>query len=137
MALRRILPVQSRRTTVDSSFFIVNIVLLLILFFLATGQIMNTPSSGVDLSETRDLPVDNLPKPLLILGPEGQLSLDGEDIAPELLAQALVGQVRLHVLVDRTAPAITLVDLLARPELALIEVKLVTIHRVPGSGDGS
>ncbi|RYG91412.1 biopolymer transporter ExbD [Loktanella sp. IMCC34160] len=128
MALRKVLPPDANRLKVDNSFFIVNIVLLLILFFLATGQLLNSPSFGVELSETEELPVEILPSPLLIVNADGSLSLDGEPIAPELLGPALANQSRVHLLIPKDSPATQLIDLLARPELSTVEVKLVTIH---------
>ena len=128
MALRKVLPPDANRLKVDNSFFIVNIVLLLILFFLATGQLLNSPSFGVELSETEELPVEILPSPLLIVNGDGSLSLDGEPIAAELLGPALADQSRVHLLIPKDAPASQLIELLARPELSTVEVKLVTIH---------
>ncbi|MEL6426040.1 MAG: biopolymer transporter ExbD, partial [Pseudomonadota bacterium] len=56
----------SRRRTVelDVSLAIVNIVLLLIFFFLATGRLLNPVDARIDLSDTSDLPLDQLPSPI-------------------------------------------------------------------------
>ena len=126
--MRRILPSQERRIQLDVSLAIVNIVLLLIFFFLATGSLMNAPTYGVDLSETEELPIEILPKPILILDRAGQMSLDSLPIESDALAAAVDGAPLLHVLIDRVAPAQGLVDLLTRPELDATEVKLVTIR---------
>ena len=128
MALRRVLPAPRGRVRADVSLAIVNIVLLLIFFFLATGGLLNSPSYGVDLSTTDELPIEMLPKPLLIVGPAGELSLNGEPVAIEVLGPRLIGETRVHLLIDRTTPATDLVALLSQPELAAVEVRLVTIH---------
>ncbi len=112
----------------DFSLAIVNIVLLLILFFLATGQLMNAPTQVVDLSNTSLLEIENLPSPTLIIEPDGGLILNGHQVAPELLETALAGQVNLFVLIEGSAPAFDLLDVLAHPALANLEVKLVTVH---------
>lgn len=125
--MRRLLPEPEIRPKPDTSLFIVNIVLLLILFFLATGQLMNAPPSSVELAETSELPVESLPKPLLVVGEEG-LELDGAPIPTEGLAQALEGATRLHVLIARDRPASDLVTLLSRPEFADLELRLVTVR---------
>ena len=130
--MRRLLPEPEIRPKPDTSLFIVNIVLLLILFFLATGRLLNTPNQSVDLAETSELPVENLLKPLLIVRDEG-LELDGTPVPTEDLAQALEGATRLHVLIARDRPAADLVTLLSRPEFADLELRLVTI-RTPGEG---
>lgn len=126
---RRLLPPPERRVEADVSFAIVNIVLLLILFFLATGALVNTPDQGISLSETRDLPVDQLPPPVLIVNDDRTLMLDGIDISSGELANALEGEDVLHVLIDRQAPALDLLDLLAEPGLKPLEIRLVTVHR--------
>lgn len=125
---RQILPPRSKRVQLDASLAIVNIVLLLIFFFLATGSLLNSPSYGVDLSETEDLPIDTLPQPILIVEETGALSLNGQPVAEELLATAIEGEPVLHVLIRRDAPAMDLLDLLSRPDLEDVELRLVTIH---------
>lgn len=117
----------------DVSLFIVNIVLLLILFFLATGSLVSTPDEGVRISETRDLPIDQLPKPVLIVEEDGRLTLDGAELAVEGLPQAMVGHSVLHVLIDRTAPALDLLKLVNRPGMENLDIRLVTIHRREGT----
>lgn len=126
---RHLLPQRPHRVQPDVSLAIVNIVLLLILFFLATGALVNAPPTGVDLSETRDLPIDQLPQPVLAVEPDGTLLLDGVPVQPDDLGRELADQPLLHVLIDRSAPAQDLVDLLTRPGLESLEIRLVTIHR--------
>lgn len=130
---QNLLPRPVKKVRVDTSLSIVNIVLLLILFFLATGQLMNAPSHGVDLSRTTDLEIKNLPAPVLVVGPGGTVAVDGEPVTPQELAAALEGQDKVFVLIARDAPAVELLDVLARPELAAAEVQLVTVHE---SGEG-
>ncbi|KHA53923.1 MAG: biopolymer transporter ExbD [Sulfitobacter geojensis] len=130
---RRPLPRPSDPIRPDVSLFIVNIVLLLILFFLATGSLVSTPDEGVRISETRDLPIDQLPKPVLIVEEDGRLTLDGEELAADGLPQAMVGHSVLHVLIDRTAPALDLLKLVNRPGMENLDIRLVTIHRSKGT----
>ena len=49
----------------DISFAVVNIVLLLIFFFLVTGRLLNPIDPEIELAETSELPLDALPSPLL------------------------------------------------------------------------
>lgn len=128
---RRILPLKTRHMQADTSLAIVNIVLLMLFFFLATGSLMNSPSFGVDLSETADLPIDQLPRPVLIIGANGELRLNDVPVASDLLATAVQDLTLLHVLIAREAPAQELLDLLARPGLDHLDIRLVTIHRQP------
>lgn len=126
---RPILPERQTTVKLDVSLAIVNIVLLLIFFFLATGSLLNSPSFNVDLAETEDLPIDVLPQPLLIVEQDGSLRLNGNPVADELLAPALADASLLHVLVDRDSPAVDLLTLLGRPAFDGLEILLVTIHK--------
>lgn len=133
MTLRRILPAPPARLQPDISLFIINIVLLLILFFLATGQIINSSSVSTPLALTDDLPLDLLPSPLLEVTSDGSLRLDGADVADSALADALVGQSNVYIVISGDAAAQDLVDLLARPDLADLEIQLVTIANRSGT----
>lgn len=132
MISRKILPPPRQRIQTDSSMFIVNIVLLLILFFLATGRLMNAPTSDVDLSETEDLPIENLPQPLLTVRDDGSLTVNGSPVAKELLGQALANEATIYLLIPKTSSAADLVGLLAEPGLQSAEIRLVTVHRREG-----
>ena len=125
----RLLPDRTEPTRPDVSFAIVNIVLLLILFFLATGSLVNTPDQGINIAETRDLPIDQLPPPVLVVEEDRSLVLDGIEVDPLLLEQALDGETVLHVLIDRTAPALDLLEVLAQPGMNRLDIRLVTVHR--------
>lgn len=129
----RLLPPKTEPIKPDVSLFIVNIVLLLILFFLATGSLVNTPDMGVRLSETRDLPIDQLPSPVLVVGDDGSLTLDGVAVTTDGLQQALAGEEVLHLLIDRSAPALDLITLIDRPAFRELDIRLVTIHRREGT----
>ena len=127
----RALPRPMTKVRPDASLAIVNIVLLLIFFFLATGQLLNPPSQNVDIAETSDLPLDQLPAPILVVQPDGEWQLDGEPVAPDLLGVALAGMeapVVLHILIPRDAPAGSLLSIANRPELAAHEMRLVTLR---------
>lgn len=119
-----------RRVQVDPSLAIVNIVLLLIFYFLLAGQErpIETP---LDLATTTTLSPESLPSPMLELhGPEDWL-LDGAPIRPEMLPAALAqAQGPVHLLMDRNAPSGLLVSVLRRPELAGHEIRLVTMKDV-------
>ncbi|MEP4209494.1 ExbD/TolR family protein [Marinobacter alexandrii] len=129
------LPEVRRAKTIDSSLAIVNIVLLLIFFFLATGTLIASDSVEIDLPETTQLPLDLLPKPLLTVDGDTSMTLDGVPIEPGTLAPLLLDYPTLHVLADRELGAGTLLDLLEAEELVAVNVKLVTLHgKAPDEG---
>lgn len=132
----RALPRPKAHIQIDSSLAIVNIVLLLIFFFLATGQLLNPPSQGVDLAETTELPLDQLPAPILVVDASGGWQLDGEPVTPNLLGVAignLPAPVTLHILISGDAPAGALLDIVNRADLAGAEMKLVTLRTAAGA----
>ena len=127
------LPRRRRQSGIDVSMAIVNIVLLLIFFFLVTGQ-MNVSDrvEGLKLARTTVLPLEQLPKPVLIVDPDGGWSLNGQRVAADLLGFAmddLPQPVTLHLVIDRSAPADGLIELLNHPALADLTVKLVTLRQ--------
>ncbi|MFC3529850.1 ExbD/TolR family protein [Paracoccus mangrovi] len=118
---------QGRHIQVDTSLAIVNIVLLLIFYFLIVGgnPALETP---LELASTTELAPEDLPSPVLeVHGPE-DWRLDGRPIQPEMLPAALADMTgSVHLVMDRTAPAALLVGLMRRPELAGHDIRLVTI----------
>ena len=121
MSQRR-LPERRKAKEVDSALAIVNIVLLLIFFFLATGSLVSSGSIEISLPETTVLP-------LLVVTNEGEMTLDTIPLAAGDLAAALIDSPSLHVLADRELNAAKLLDMLAAENLIAVEVRLVTVHR--------
>lgn len=131
---RNTLPRATRKLPMDFSLTTVNIVLLLIFFFLVSGSLVETEELSVDLAETADLPLDRLPRPLLLLDEGDRLMLDGDAVTPDTLRATLepllsADAPRLHILADRDVPAGVLVALIQRPDLAGIEINLVTLRQ--------
>lgn len=122
------LPAPRGAKAIDSSLAIVNIVLLMIFFFLATGSLISSDSVEIDLPETTQLPLDLLPKPLLTVDADAAMTLDGIPLEQGTLAAALLDFPTLHVLADRNLGANALLDLLDAEQLIAVNVKLVTLH---------
>ena len=92
---------------------------------------MNPQTGDVDLAETKDLPLDALPTPILIVDGESW-QLDGTLVAPELLDVALADlpqPIVLHVLIARDAPATGLLEVMNTPALSDVELRLVTLRK--------
>jgi biopolymer transport protein ExbD len=127
---------ERQKRDADFSLATVNIVLLLVFFFLITGTLVETDELSVDLAETQDLPLDRLPRPLLLMKPDGDWSLDGDSVSPATLTLALEDSFErlgteariLHLLPDRNVRAEDLVAILRRPDLAGVQIKLVTLR---------
>lgn len=130
----RISDQEDKRVQIDSSLTIVNIVLLLIFFFLATGSMLASRGVEVALPDTTELPLDMLPTPLLTIADDGSLNLNGEPIETGTLADATLDDPILHILVDRDQSALHMLSVLAAEELVAQEIRLVTVHRKEGDG---
>ena len=112
----------------DTSLAIVNVVLLLLLFFLASGSLLSTRDIQIHLPATEELAPEQLPSPLLEVRPDGSLRLDGDVTTLDQLAASEPAGTTIYVLMERTAPALDLLDLLAQPVFGDLNITLVTIH---------
>ena len=131
---RNTLPKAARKIPLDFSLTTVNIVLLLIFFFLVSGSLVETEELTVDLAQTTELPLDRLPRPLLLMDVGDKLQLNGDPVTPDTLLTSLTPLLntdlpRLHILADRDVPAGALVSLIQRADLQGIEIKLVTLRQ--------
>ena len=112
----------------DFSLAIVNIVLLLVFFFLITGSLVQQGETTVDLAETSNLPLERLPRPLLLIDRDGAMALDGVAVAADAVAAEVAGADALYILADAKLPADKLMALTTRPDLAGVSMRLVTLH---------
>lgn len=132
MSLR--LPTYDRPVRLDVSLAIVNIVLLLIFFFLVLGRLDPAELRETDIALTLDLPLDQLPPPVLVIREQDDWLLDGETVSPDLVAIALDTMAEdqpLHLVMDRFAPAGLLAMVLAHPGLSERNIRLVTRRTSP------
>ena len=131
MSLRGRLDDPDARTAPDFGLAQVNIVLLLVLFFLVVGTIVETSEQAVRLPETVDLPLERLPRPLLLIDGGDTWQLDGEGLAPLDAVARLIenpdGVTRVHLLAAQDLPADVLFAALRRLEDTGLGVALVTI----------
>lgn len=132
--MRTMIPRPARGNKPDFSLATVNIVLLLLLYFLVAGD----PASELERSmmppQTRDLPLDGLPRPLLVLHPDGALELDGLATRTDDLRRMIAdGDLpRVNLLVSETHPARAVMAIAGELGPAGAEVVLVTLR--PGEG---
>lgn len=125
---------QTDKAQLDSSLAMVNIVLLLIFFFIASGSLLASREVTVQLPLTSQLSLDALPQPLLEVATDGAMLLDGLPVPPGTLAEATIDAPVLYVLADRDSNAISLLETLEAENLIAVELRLVTIHRNDESG---
>lgn len=126
-----LLPPPPPRKPADFSLATVNIVLLLVLFFLVAGTIVEQDETGIALPETTELPLERLPRPLLRVTATGEWVLDGTplDRAGVLAVLAETRPARLSLLVARDTPADVLLATVAALAPAEVPLALVTLRR--------
>lgn len=124
-------PIRKTRAELNFALPTINIALLLILFFLVAGTIVEEEELGISPPEVVELPDTRLPRPLLAMTNEGQLLLDGVPITDPGLVEAARAAVEategpLNILVPPDSSAGSLLGRLSQIGKAGISVRLVT-----------
>ena len=135
-------PTERRR--LDFSMATINVVFLLLLFFILSGTIVQPIEAEIDPAVTRSLPVERLPRPLLVLRGADDIVLEGEAVDRFDLAAALarLGQGaeaeprRIYVLSSRDVSASLLMDIVSEMGGRGFAVSLVTLRESAGANSG-
>lgn len=113
----------------------VNIVLLLVLFFLVVGTIVETDELTVDLPTSTDLPLERLPRPLLLINLDGSWSLDGQPGTKTEIVDRLKDDSgsadHVHILTAANLPASQLLAAVQALQPTGLGVTLVTLKAAP------
>lgn len=132
-----------RRTRAELNFALptINVALLLVLFFLVAGTIVEEQELGISPPEVMELPATRLPRPLLAMTNEGQLLLDGVPITDAGLIEASLAAAEaaegpLNILVPSDSAAGSLLRRISQIGEAGIPVRLVTARTVGGAPIG-
>lgn len=133
------IPRLRRRTRPDFSLAVVNIIFLLLLFYLATGSLIKPSELETEAPVTRDLPLELLPRPLLLVAADGSLRLDGVPVTQGALAetarQSGAELAVLNVLADRAMAGRDFLDVLARLDTGGVPLRIVTLRERAGATD--
>lgn len=137
-----LLPAKVQRRKPDFTLTMVNIVFLLLLFFLTTGSLTNREEAQSAVPVTSTLPLEKLPRPLLLLESDGRLFLDGKLItrpavvesAKTALAAAPEGAT-LNLLAQRDMAVPLFLSVAGDLRAAGLSVNVVTLRRGPEAGD--
>ncbi|NVK62908.1 MAG: biopolymer transporter ExbD [Rhodobacteraceae bacterium] len=98
----------------ENTIALINIVFLMLIFFLVAGTLAQPIDSALKLVNTRDIDSTSPPADALVVHPDGRMSLAGQDIAtPEafLEARGEEGLAVVRLIPDRELPAEDLVAL--------------------------
>jgi len=117
---------------------LINIVFLILIFFLVASTLRSFDPAGLDLSKAQaELSADQGPN-VLIVYRDGRLAMTGEEIAPDALATRLADfaeaepDLPLLVAPDRALPAERLVEIANTAKRAGVE-RIKLIVRKPAS----
>ena len=120
----------------DFSLPAINVILLLLFFFIVSGTVTARNETEIAPPVTEDLPLDRLPRPLLLLAPDGSFWLDGSTIAPGDLLEAAASRramakrdVPINLLAAQDMNAAPFLDVMATLRAAGMPVRIVTLDR--------
>ena len=129
-AMRVLLPLR-QRPRLDFALPTINVIFLLILYFVAAGSLVD-PNEATVLPPEADAAIEaRLPRPLLALTSEGGMRLNGAEVAPEALVEAAQATeaATMTILVAANYPAQQLAGVIATLADAGLGVQLVTLRR--------
>lgn len=132
-----IIPAPPPRRKPDFTLTMINIVFLLLLFFLTTGSLTNRNEAQADIPFTKDLPLEKLPRPLLLLAADGSLFLDGKAQPRATLtldakaALAATGDpdAALNLLAQKEMAARDFLEVAQELRTGGVTVQIVTLHQ--------
>ncbi len=121
-----LLPRRPRNDSLNTSLAIVNIVFLLLLYFLVAGSHSSGPEFSIRLARVEDQANENVQNAVLIIEENGDLNLNGTIVAEAELAEHLRALDRLDIIADRDGSAQDLLVLLETPAFKALDLRLVT-----------
>jgi biopolymer transport protein ExbD len=129
-----------RRERMEFALPTINVIFLLMLYFLVAGTIVQKDELGVLPPVTAENATDRLPRPLLVMTDEGTFTLDGVPVeradlvaaAAAAIADPLAPTPQLNVLAPREMAAGPFLEVLAAFGAGGVPVRLVMVE--PESG---
>jgi biopolymer transport protein ExbD len=124
----------------DFSLAIINVVFLLLFFFILTGNIVQRVEMEVRPPNTSRLPLERLPRPLIVVSDQGTLLLDGVAIAEDALLEKIkksrarkVNEFKtLNILADSNFPAKAFLSLIEPLRRTGLPIRIVTVRDKKG-----
>lgn len=121
------------RPKLDFPFATINVILLLLFFSLLTGSIIGRNETALAPPVTTDLPLERLPRPLLLVAADGSLLLDEAPVELEKVVEIMRGSARdgkpavLSIIADRAFPAAPFLAIVQHLRGEGIPVRIVTL----------
>ncbi len=118
-----------RKSKLEPTIALINIVLLMLIFFLIAGTLAPPLAEDLQLVETRDLDAAQPPRGLVIHA-DGRMQSDGAVVTQLDRFLAAYGDGPVHVIPDRALPAKTLLQISADLRDAGAETILIATETV-------
>jgi biopolymer transport protein ExbD len=131
------LPARQKKATADWQLQLINIVFLLLLFFVMNGTISNIQDASIDIPRTVELATAGTVSEAAYVSAENRLTFRGapataEGIASAWLEEAAGNTRPFLVVADRKLPAVQLMARLQELKKAgILSISLVTIREAP------
>lgn len=125
-------PIRRRRDAEDNVLPLINVVFLLLIFFMVAGTLVQEPPFAVEPPASSHAGSRDSEPLYLALGAHGQLAWEGKEIDREALVAELSARPEkaLQVRADRAFPAHELTSLLADlNEAGIAQIQLLTRHQ--------
>ena len=132
------LPGRKSAPTADFSLAIINVVFLLLFFFILTGSVVQRSEMEVRAPFTRNLPLERLPRPLIVVSEKSELFMDGLLITSENLLLRIGNSKldknhkfdRLNILADGKLSAKMFLKTVDRLRNTGIPIRIVTVRSI-------
>ena len=132
------LPVRKSAPTADFSLAIINVVFLLLFFFILTGSVVQRSEMEIRAPFTRNLPLERLPRPLIVISQNGELFLDGQSITSDFLLSQIIESKeqeirkfdRLNILADGKYSAKKFLKTIDRLRKTGLPIRIVTVRTI-------
>jgi biopolymer transport protein ExbD len=125
--MRRLLAPTPRQKG-EPTIALINIVFLMLVFFLIAGSLAPRPDPDIRLVQLDGIDTEP-PRDALVILPDGSLRLDGRAIDLEAAITALAGAEVARLLPDRAAPAARIVQIAHRLRAAGAERLVIVTER--------
>ncbi len=135
---------RKRTLTADFSLSIINVVFLLLFFFILTGSVIQSSEMNITPPFTDKLPLERLPRPLITISDQNTLSLDGSEISLQALLTTISQSItakdnkipRLNILADGKLSAKTFLSTVDTLRLTGLPINIVTVRRLKKEPSG-
>lgn len=126
-----------RRERLEFALPTINVIFLLMLYFLVAGTLVQRSEMGVIPPQTSSFPKDRLPRPLLLISSAGAFSIDGQavdeanlvSVARSVLADPKALTAMINILAPADMAAGPFLKVLGTFDAAHVPVRVVTLDK--------